>query len=142
LKKAEFIVVQDSFMSETAEMANLVLPASFWFETGGSFTNSNHMVQSFREGLTPKVEQTTVDQLLALLKQFNINGCKDVYDVQTEILSLLPQTDGQAKYSFVLTSSDSGYMNFVSSCNHIMMQFDREFETKLEHSKTNQYERV
>jgi len=142
LKKAEFIVVQDSFMSETAEMANLVLPASFWFETGGSFTNSNHMVQSFREGLTPKVEQTTVDQLLALLKQFNINGCKDVYDVQTEILSLLPQPDGQAKYSFVLTSSDSGYMSFVSGCNHIMMQFDREFETKLEHSKTNQYERV
>ncbi|HNV52929.1 MAG TPA: molybdopterin-dependent oxidoreductase, partial [Tenuifilaceae bacterium] len=94
LKKAEFIVVQDSFMSETAEMANLVLPASFWFETGGSFTNSNHMVQTFSEGLKPKVEHTTVDQLLALLKQFNINGCKDVYDVQTEILSLLPQTDG------------------------------------------------
>lgn len=137
IKKADFIVVQDSFMSETAEMANLILPASLWFETGGSFTNSNHIVQSFQQELPAKVEQTSVDQLISLLKQFDINGCKDVYEVQTEILSLLPQVDTKVKYSFIGTKSDVGHMNFVSGCNHIMLQFDREFESKLAHSKTN-----
>lgn len=142
LKKADFIVVQDSFMSETAEMANLVLPASFWFETGGSFTNSNHTVQIFQPGLPPKAEVSSINQLLSLLKQFNINGSKDVYDVHAEILSLLPHNEINVKYSFVGTESDSGYFNFVSGCNYAMKKFDDEFESNLAHSKTQQYERV
>ncbi|HRZ76957.1 MAG TPA: FAD-dependent oxidoreductase, partial [Bacteroidales bacterium] len=47
LGRADFLVVQDHFMSGTASMAHLVLPSSFAAETGGSFTNAQRMIQSF-----------------------------------------------------------------------------------------------
>ena len=40
IKNADFVMVQDYFMTPTAAEANLVMPASFPAETGGTFTNA------------------------------------------------------------------------------------------------------
>ena len=48
LNDLEFMVVQDIFMTETAELADVVLPATSWAERGGSVTNTDRRVQRMR----------------------------------------------------------------------------------------------
>jgi formate dehydrogenase alpha subunit len=51
LKSAEFLVVQDIFMSETAKLADVVLPAACWAEKEGTFTCSERKVQRVRQAV-------------------------------------------------------------------------------------------
>ncbi|MFP9192828.1 formate dehydrogenase subunit alpha [Natronosalvus vescus] len=44
----EFLAVQDIFMTETAEFADVVLPATTWAERGGTVTNTDRRVQLMR----------------------------------------------------------------------------------------------
>ncbi len=44
----DFLVVQDIFMTETAEIADVVLPASSWAEKDGTYTNTDRRVQRVR----------------------------------------------------------------------------------------------
>lgn len=48
LAKLEHLVVQDIFLTETAMLADVVLPASSLFEKSGSFTNTDRLVQLAR----------------------------------------------------------------------------------------------
>ncbi|MFN2224213.1 MAG: NADH-quinone oxidoreductase subunit NuoG [Candidatus Promineifilaceae bacterium] len=49
----EFLVVQELFMTETAEMADVVLPAQSWAEREGSFTSGERRVQRFYPAIQP-----------------------------------------------------------------------------------------
>ena len=53
LGRLEFLVVQELFLTETAKLAHVVLPASSYAEKSGSFTNSEGCVQKVRAGLEP-----------------------------------------------------------------------------------------
>ena len=52
-KSLEFLVVQDIFMHETAEVADVVLPATSFAEKDGTFTNSERRVQRVRKAVEP-----------------------------------------------------------------------------------------
>jgi formate dehydrogenase major subunit len=57
LEGLEHMVVQDIFMTRTAELADVVLPASAgWCETDGTVTNSERRVQRVRKALDPPGE--------------------------------------------------------------------------------------
>jgi len=45
LATLDFLVVQDIFLTETAEFADVVLPASSYFEKSGTYTNTDRRVQ-------------------------------------------------------------------------------------------------
>jgi formate dehydrogenase major subunit len=45
--------VQETFMSETAKFANVVLPGASFFETSGTFTNGGRRVQRVNEVIPP-----------------------------------------------------------------------------------------
>ncbi len=45
LKKLDFLVVEDIFMTETAKFADVILPASTYAEKEGTFTNTERRVQ-------------------------------------------------------------------------------------------------
>jgi len=45
LKSLDFLVVQDIFLTETAQLADVVLPAACFAEKDGTFTNSERRVQ-------------------------------------------------------------------------------------------------
>lgn len=47
----DFLVVQDLFLTETAQMAHVVLPAASFAERAGTFTNMERRVQRLAEGL-------------------------------------------------------------------------------------------
>lgn len=49
----EHLVVQDLFVTETAQFADVVLPAAAWSEKSGTVTNTNRQVQMGRAALTP-----------------------------------------------------------------------------------------
>lgn len=51
LKNLDFLVVQDIFMTETAELADVVLPAAAFAEKDGTFNNTERRVQLVRKAL-------------------------------------------------------------------------------------------
>jgi NADH-quinone oxidoreductase subunit G len=63
----KFVVVQDLFLSQTARLADVVLPAKSWLEREGSFTNAERRVQRFY----PAIEATN-----AMPKQVDAPGTR------------------------------------------------------------------
>lgn len=53
LARLRHLVVQDIFMTETAWMADVVLPASAWPEKTGTATNTDRMIQLGRQAIQP-----------------------------------------------------------------------------------------
>jgi formate dehydrogenase alpha subunit len=53
LSKLEFLIVQDIFLTETAQLAHVVLPASSFAEKDGTFTNTERRVQRVRRAIEP-----------------------------------------------------------------------------------------
>jgi formate dehydrogenase alpha subunit len=53
MQNLEFVVVQDIFLQETAQIAHVVLPATSFAEKEGTFTNSERRVQRVRRALSP-----------------------------------------------------------------------------------------
>ena len=51
-----FLVVQDLFLTETAELADVVLPAATWGEKTGTFTNSDRTVHLSEQAVSPPGE--------------------------------------------------------------------------------------
>jgi formate dehydrogenase alpha subunit len=56
LRKLDLLVVQDIFMTETAELADVILPAACFAEKDGTFTNTARMVQRVRKAVDPPGE--------------------------------------------------------------------------------------
>ena len=56
LASLSHLVVQDIFLTETAWLADVVLPASAWPEKTGTVSNTDRMVQLGRQALTPPGE--------------------------------------------------------------------------------------
>ena len=56
LDSLEFLVVQDIFLTETAQKAHVVLPACSFAEKDGTFTNTERRVQRVRAALAPRGE--------------------------------------------------------------------------------------
>jgi formate dehydrogenase major subunit len=53
LAALEFLVVQDIFLTETCEFADVILPASSYLEKEGTYTNTDRRVQIGRKTLDP-----------------------------------------------------------------------------------------
>ncbi|MCF6157068.1 MAG: nitrate reductase [wastewater metagenome] len=55
-KKDLFVIVQDGFLSETAALADIVLPAAIWGEKTGCFTNADRTVHISHKAIEPPGE--------------------------------------------------------------------------------------
>ncbi|CAA6818972.1 MAG: Assimilatory nitrate reductase large subunit [uncultured Sulfurovum sp.] len=53
LKKLDILVVQDAFMSETAEIADVIFSAATWSEKEGTYTNSERRCNYARKAVEP-----------------------------------------------------------------------------------------
>ena len=53
LSALDFLVVQDIFLTETAEFADVILPATSYLEKDGTYTNTDRRVQLGRKVLDP-----------------------------------------------------------------------------------------
>ena len=94
--KFDFIVVQDIFLTETAEKADVVLPATCFAEKNGTFTNTERRIQRVRKAVDAPGEAKTdwmiIDEIMRRMGYEN--NFKSENDIMDEIASVTPQYAG------------------------------------------------
>lgn len=130
LKKAGFIVVMDYFMTPTAQLADLILPASFPFETGGSFTNTQRNAQPFQAIINCKPELSTPGQLAALCNQFGLSTHEQPEEIFIEMVQVLPGKKCQ-QLSLLTTEADNTARRFDFGCDALVRMADEIFKSTL-----------
>jgi formate dehydrogenase major subunit len=85
IAKLEHLVVQDIFLTETAMMADVVLPASAWPEKTGTVTNTNRQVQMGRKALN--LPGDTRDDLWIIVEMAKRLGLKWSYTHPSEVFA-------------------------------------------------------
>jgi formate dehydrogenase alpha subunit len=97
IKRLEFLVVQDIFLTETAALADVVLPATTFAEKDGTFTNTERRVQLVRKAVNPvgnsKPDWSIICSLAGAMgsSDFNYLNPSQIMD---EIASLTPSYGG------------------------------------------------
>jgi len=69
LEQAEFLVVQDIFLTETAELAHVVLPGASFAERDGTFTGTDRRIQRVRQAIEPLGEAKPDWEIICQLAQ-------------------------------------------------------------------------
>lgn len=69
LENLDFLVVQDIFLTETAELAHVVLPAACFAEKEGTFTNTERRVQRVRKAVEPPGEARADWEIICTLAE-------------------------------------------------------------------------
>jgi predicted molibdopterin-dependent oxidoreductase YjgC len=97
LEQTEFLVVQDIFLTETAQLAHVVLPGASFAEKNGTFTNTERRVQRVRQAIQPVGESKADWVIICELAQkmgsqgFDFQSAKAVME---EINKLTPSYGG------------------------------------------------
>lgn len=97
MEKIDFLVVQDIFLTETAEMADVVLPAATFAEKNGTFTNTERRVQRVRQAIAPVGETKADWQIVCeIAKSLGADGFEysEPRQIMEEIVSLTPSYAG------------------------------------------------
>ncbi|EAR52852.1 formate dehydrogenase, alpha subunit [Oceanicola granulosus HTCC2516] len=94
LAKLEHLVVQDIFLTETANYADVILPASAFAEKTGTVTNTNRQVQMGRPALPPPGEARedwaiTVDLARRLGLDWSYSHPSEVFDEMARTMKSL-----------------------------------------------------
>jgi formate dehydrogenase major subunit len=118
-EKVSFMVVQDYFMTETALMADLVLPASHPAETGGSFTNFRKVIQEFNTGMRSPLERTSLEQLSGIIHTFGIETPSDPRSLFMEIIPVLPAKEEHARLQLSVTKEDNNHRIYRYGCDTV-----------------------
>lgn len=95
MEKLELMVVQELFMSATAEMADVVLPAASYFEKNGTFTNGERRVQKVNKIIEPIGNSKSDGQMMVDMMQklgyLQPSGLQyDGADLLVEIADVIP----------------------------------------------------
>ncbi|OQX77086.1 MAG: hypothetical protein B6D64_08815 [Bacteroidetes bacterium 4484_276] len=132
--KLDFVMVQDYFITDTAKKADLIMPASLPWETGGSFTNTQKHIQKFEKQIGPAIEKTGPQQLIDLMAKFGLTGISSMEEALWEMFSLLPPpSDPETrKYHLRHTKHDNFNRMFNHGCDIVNKRFDEEFEEAFE----------
>ncbi len=97
LQKLDFFVAQDIFLSETARLADVVLPAASFAEKDGTFTNTERRVQRIRKAINP-VGNSQPDWWITcqIAKKMNRKGFdfKNSEEIFNEVALLTPSYKG------------------------------------------------
>ena len=87
LQKAELVVVQDAFHSDTADYADILLPAATWLEKDGTMTNSERRIAKVRKLLDPPGEAKADWRIIADLANRLGHGQAFAYADEAEIFA-------------------------------------------------------
>lgn len=96
LEEIDFLVVQDIFLTETAKMADVVLPAACFAEKDGTFTCTERRVQRIRKAVDAPGEAKPDWKIFCELSkkmgyEMDYDSPEDVFN---ELRQLLPQYTG------------------------------------------------
>lgn len=95
LNNVEFLVVQDLFLTETAMLADVVLPGSSFAEKDGTFSNTERRVQRVRKAVEPvagKADWEVITEIMTKMGYpYSYASASDVFD---EMAKVTPQYGG------------------------------------------------
>jgi formate dehydrogenase alpha subunit len=97
LEKLDFFIAQDIFLSEAAELADVVLPGASFAEKDGTFTNTERRVQLVRQAIPPLASSRPDWQITCQIAQrmgskgFDFESPSQIMD---EIARLTPSYGG------------------------------------------------
>jgi predicted molibdopterin-dependent oxidoreductase YjgC len=98
LGKLDFLVVQDLFMTDTAAMANVILPSAAFAERDGTCTNSERRVQRVRKAVEPagssKADWQIICELAKAMGHDKEFAFKDAEAIFAEIAKKVPSYAG------------------------------------------------
>jgi formate dehydrogenase major subunit len=101
LARLDLLVVQDLFLTETAALADVVLPASSFIEKTGSFTNTDRRVQMGRSALPlPGAARQDIDIVIEMAARLGLDwrgyghGADAAAAVFDEMRRLMPSIQG------------------------------------------------
>jgi assimilatory nitrate reductase catalytic subunit len=87
LENLDFLVVNDFFLSETAELADVVLPATTWAEDEGTTTNTEGRIIHIRKVVDPIGESKPDWEIMSLIAErlgkgqhFQYNEPREIFD--------------------------------------------------------------
>lgn len=96
LEHTEFLVVQDIFLTETAQFADVVLPAAVFAEKDGTFSNTERRVQRVRKAVEPP--GSAKPDWVIIMELMNRLGYEKTYkhpsEIMVEIASVTPSYAG------------------------------------------------
>jgi assimilatory nitrate reductase catalytic subunit len=100
IKELDFLVVSDFFLSETAELADVVLPATTWAEDEGTTTNIEGRIIHIRKVVEPLWESKPDWKIMSLIAERMGRGKHFQYNEPREIFNELRQASkgGKADY--------------------------------------------
>ncbi|WP_195433295.1 formate dehydrogenase subunit alpha [Morganella morganii] len=89
----EFVVVQDIFMTKTAEQADVILPSTSWGEHGGIFTCADRGFQRFEKAIEPQGNVKRDWEIISLLATemgypMSYTDNKEIWDELRELCPL------------------------------------------------------
>ncbi len=95
-EKAEFLVVQDIFLTATAEMADVVLPGVSFAEKDGTFSNTERRISRVRKAIEPLGEARQDWQIIQDIStrfgyQMNYSSPEEIFQ---EMAALTPSYSG------------------------------------------------
>jgi len=96
LKKLDILIVQDIFMTETAKVADVVLPSASFAEKDGTFTNTERRVQRIRKVINPPGEAKADWEIIAGISNamgypMNYSSANEIFE---EIATVTPSYGG------------------------------------------------
>ncbi|MDN7023926.1 formate dehydrogenase subunit alpha [Methanoculleus sp. FWC-SCC1] len=98
IKNLEFLVVQDIFMTETAELADVVLPAACYAEKDGTQTSTERRVQMWRKAQDPpgeaKDDWKIIAEIAAKMGYADQFAWETAEDIFNEIAAVTPSYHG------------------------------------------------
>lgn len=92
LSKLDLLIVQEIFMTETAKMAHVILPAASFLEKSGTFTNGERRIQRVQKVVEP-IEGTKSDGQIIVDIMNRMGYAQPDYDPKTmleEISQIVP----------------------------------------------------
>ena len=101
LKNLDLLVVQELFLSETAQVADIVLPAASVAEKVGTFTNTERRCLRIRQAIEPVGDALPDWQIIAKLSEAMgyLMPYESAEDIFNEITTLTPKIYGGMNYA-------------------------------------------
>ncbi|WIV13377.1 molybdopterin-dependent oxidoreductase [Proteiniborus sp. MB09-C3] len=89
LKKLDFLMVQDTHLTETAKMADVVIPAVGFAESEGTFTSSERRIQRINKAIIPMSGYENWKVIVELARVLGTNldytSAKDIFAELTTV---------------------------------------------------------
>jgi NADH-quinone oxidoreductase subunit G len=125
LSGLELLVVQDMFLTETAQRADVVLPAASSYEKDGTMTNTAGEVQMTRRAIDPQGPRSDFDLIRILSHQLNLLGAGAPIRLRTAEAAFDEIRQNVAGYDLPVAGLLAGRAELSSaSCRNLESSYD------------------